>query len=94
MSPTATQPPPVKQPGQSASPRRFNGEMLDVCSAATLLGCTEKTLRARVRRRTVPFREFGGRVVFLRNDIEAFIADLPGCTLAEARGNLAARSGS
>ena len=65
--------PPVKRNGQATGPRRFNGQMLDVCSAATLLGCTEKTLRARVRRRTVPFREFGGRVVFLRNDIEAFI---------------------
>ena len=86
--------PPRKCPGQATGRRSLNGELLDVCSAATLLGCTEKTLRARVGRRTVPFRRFGARVVFLRMDIEAFIADLPGCTLAEAQMNLAARSGS
>lgn len=85
--------PPKKRFGQATGRRSLNGELLDVFSAATLLGCTEKTLRARVGRRTVPFRRFGGRVVFLRNDIEAFIADLPGCTLEEAQQNLAVRSG-
>ena len=83
-----------KAAGRPTGPRRFDGELLDVHGAAALLGVTEKTIRARVGRRTVPFRRFGGRVVFLRKDIEAFINELPGCGLKEAQRNLVVRSGS
>ena len=83
--------PPKKRAGQATGRRSLNGELLDVHHGATFLGSSEKTLRARVDRRTIPFRRFGARVVFLRQDLEAFIANLPGCTLAEARRNLAVR---
>lgn len=85
--------PPQKRPGQAHGRRSFNGELLDVSAAATFLGSSEKVVRARVARRLLPFRRFGGRIVFLRKDMEAFIADLPGCTLEEAQQNLAVRSG-
>lgn len=72
--------------------RSFKGELLDVATASQLLGCSEKTLRARVSRRLVPFRKFSGRVVFRRTELEKFIADLPGCSLEEAERNLEVRA--
>jgi Helix-turn-helix domain len=77
-----------------AVPRRraINGELLDIASASQLLGCSQKTLRARVSRRIVPFRKFAGRIVFRRVELEQFIDGLPGVTVAQAQANLAARS--
>lgn len=71
--------------------RVFNGALLDVRSAAAFLGVTEKTLRARVARQTVPFRRLGGRVIFLKSELEAFLESLPGCDLTEALENVASR---
>ena len=70
-----------------------DGLLLDVRGAAALLGTTERALRARVSRRVVPFRKFSGRIVFLRTELEQFLTNLPGCSLDEARENLALRSG-
>jgi len=39
----------------------------------------------------VPFRKFGGRIVFRRTELEQFIEYLPGVTVAQAQANLAAR---
>jgi hypothetical protein len=72
-------------------PRRFNGELLDIASASQLLGCSEKSLRARVARQCVPFRRFSGRIVFRRIELEQFIEQLPGVTVQQAQANLAAR---
>ena len=83
-----------KAAGRPTGPRRFDGELLDVHGAGGMLGCSEKVVRARVARRLLPFRRFGGRIVFLRKELETFIANLPGCLLAEAQQNLAVRSGS
>ena len=71
--------------------RRFNGELLDISAASQLLGCSQKTLRARVSRRLVPFRKFSGRILFRRTEIERFFADLPGCLPEEAKRNLEVR---
>ncbi len=56
--------------------RHFNGELLDIATASQLLGCSEKTLRARIARRLVPFRKFSGRIVFRRTELERFLANL------------------
>jgi hypothetical protein len=74
--------PPAKKPGACLGNRTINGVLLDVRGAA-FLGLTEKTLRARVARHQVPFRVWGGRVVFVRADLERFLDELPGCTLGE-----------
>ena len=50
-------------------PRRFNGQLLDIAHASKWLGCSEKTLRARVARRIIPCKRLGGRVVFLRSEL-------------------------
>lgn len=82
---------PGRRPGQGTRPRRMNGALLDVHHAALFLGVTEKTLRARVGRRLVPFKRFGGRVVFEKTELEIFLKSLDGCSTDEAIDNLRAR---
>lgn len=72
--------------------RPFSGELLDVATAAALLGTTPKGVRARIARRTIPFKRLGGRLVFLRHELENFIETLDGCSVSEARANLERRT--
>jgi helix-turn-helix protein len=65
--------------------------MLDVRTGAAFLGATEKVLRGQVARRVIPFRRLGGRIIFLRAELEAWLTRLDGCTLDEAQLNMAAR---
>lgn len=74
-------------------PRRFDGKLLDVRGAAELLGVSQKVVRARVHRHLLPFRRFGGRVLFVRDELERFVDELPGCSAQEAKHNLIMRSG-
>lgn len=66
---------------------------LDVRSAANFLGMTEDSLRARVARGTIPYRKLGGRVIFLRIELERFMADLPGVTVEAALEAITVRNG-
>jgi len=84
--------PPPKKAGSARLPRRFQGELLDVKAVAALLGASEKCVRARVARRLLPYRRFGSRIVFIRNEMEDFINSLPGCSLEEAKENLNRRN--
>ncbi len=68
-------------------------QLLDVPSAADLLGMTPKAVRQRVARRMIPFRKWGGRICFVKAELDAFIASLPGCHLEEARENEEAKRG-
>lgn len=83
--------PPRKKAGQGLGPRTIAGAMLDLRGGAAFLGLTEKMLRARVARRLIPFRRFGGRIVFVRRDLETFLAALEGCSAEEAVDNLKMR---
>lgn len=74
-------------------PRRIDGLLLDVASAAALLGMTDRALRARVARRVVPFRKLGGRVLFRRDELIEFFRRLDGCNLDQALANIQARKG-
>lgn len=58
-------------------------DVLDVSGCAALLGTTEKAIRARVDRRQLPFRRLGGRIIFLRSELMAFLDALPGCRPTE-----------
>jgi excisionase family DNA binding protein len=69
------------------------GELLDVRQTASLLGLSEKAVRSRVDRRLMPFRRLGGRVVFVRAELDAFVAALEGCGVDEAIANLRLRRG-
>lgn len=84
--------PPKRQKGQGEGPRRVTGEILDVHTAAAFLGISEKATRARVNQGLLPFRKWGGKIIFVKSEIEKFIiATLPGTNLEQARANLAAR---
>ena len=83
--------PPRKQPGQGCGPRTIDGAALDVRSASTLLGAKEKHTRGLVARRLIPFRRLGGRIIFIRSELVAWLSALDGCSLKEAQANMAAR---
>ncbi len=93
MPSTIRQHPPKKQPGQGLGPRRIDGAVLDVRTAAAFLGGSEKQLRGLVDRRLIPFRRLNSRIVFVRSELEQFFVALPGCSVDEARTNLEARRG-
>jgi hypothetical protein len=40
-----------------------------------------------IERRLIPFRRLGGRIVFLRSELDAWLQALPGCAPGEARRN-------
>ena len=94
MSSTTRQNPPKKKPGQGTGPRTFNGAAVDVRGASVFLGGTEKQTRGLVERRLIPFKRLGGRIIFLRAELEAWLSNLDGCTLAEAKTNLEMRRGN
>jgi len=62
--------------------------------AAEFFDSKEGFVRARAARGQLPHRKLGGRLVFLRAEIEAFLAALPGVTSAEALENVRARTGA
>ncbi|MBI5315843.1 MAG: helix-turn-helix domain-containing protein [Nitrospirae bacterium] len=82
---------PAQASGSPAHQR--SGQILYVSAAAVLLACSEKAIRAKVARQLLPHRRLGGRVIFLRNELETFLSELPGTSVAEAQANLALRSG-
>ena len=83
--------PPVKRAGTAKQARRFDGVVLDVRSLAHYWGTSEHTIRARARRRQIPFKKMNGRLLFLKNDIDRYLEQLPGCDLDEAVENLVTR---
>ncbi|MEQ1794303.1 MAG: hypothetical protein ABL970_08945 [Nitrospira sp.] len=89
---TATrQSPPKKRPGQGCGPHRIDGAAMDLRSAAAFFGGTEKQTRGLVARRLIPFRRLGGRIIFLKTELEVWLQTLDGCTPDEARQNGVAR---
>jgi hypothetical protein len=79
--------PPTKKAGQAKGSRRRNGFVLDMASAAQFAGWTENAMRARVERGRVPYRRDGGRIIFIRDEIEDFLRKLPGVNVKEALTN-------
>ncbi len=83
--------PPKKRKGQGTGPRRINGFVLDIATGAQFAGWTEKAMRARVGRGRVPYRRDGGRIIFIRDELETFLRRLPGVGVDEALKNERAR---
>ncbi len=88
---TTDRTPPRKKSGQGLGARRVNGALLDMRSGAAFLGNTEKAARGLVARRLIPFRRLGGRIYFVRAELETYIASLDGCGLDEALENVKGR---
>jgi hypothetical protein len=85
--------PPRKLRGQCKGPRRISGQILDIHAASEMFGGTPGFWRSRIERRDVPFHRLGGRIVFIRSELERFFTELPGCSLEEAKIALMARRG-
>ena len=73
--------------------RTIDGTVLDVRSVSVRYGLSVRSIRGHVARRTMPFRKFGGRIIFLKDELDAWFTQLDGCSLAEAKENLGRRQG-
>ncbi len=85
---------PRKQEGQALGRRSFNGSVKDVAAMAERLGVSEGKIRSATDRGLLPYRKWGGRIIFISSEVEAFFAALPGVSAAEALSNLVARRSS
>jgi len=83
--------PPKKLKGQGRGPRTINGVAMDVRSSAGYVGETEKSFRGQLARGLWPHHHLHGRIICLRSELDQFLAELPGVTLAEAQANVEAR---
>ncbi len=59
-------------------------QYFSIAQGAEYLGLTEKAFRKWLERGRIPYRKLGRRVLIPRNDLEQFLADLPGRTAKEA----------
>lgn len=73
--------PPQRKVGQGRGHRPINGLLLGVREAAKFLGYTEKSLRTRIARGRIPYRREGGRIVFVRAELDRWVDSLPGVRL-------------
>ena len=85
--------PPKKRAGQPTGRRRLDGEVMDIPALAAMIGGTEKCARARVARGLLPYRKWGGRVIFIKSEILSFLSKLEGVSVDQALTNVAARNG-
>ncbi|MEE8176744.1 MAG: helix-turn-helix domain-containing protein [Acidobacteriota bacterium] len=83
--------PPKKRPGQGKGPRTLNGEVMDKAAVADFLGCSKKTVDARIDRGLLPHRKWGGRTIVLRSELIQFMQRLEGTSVDEAVKNQRAR---
>ena len=54
---------------------------LSVKDMASLLGCSEQAVYKQVYRPALPYRKFGREVIFLPQEVEAYLNGLPGLQL-------------
>jgi hypothetical protein len=70
--------PPAKRTGVPTGRRRIDGEAMDVAAMTALYGnATEKQTRAQIARGLIPARQWGGRLIGLRTELEAKLHALP-----------------
>jgi excisionase family DNA binding protein len=55
--------------------------VLTVKDMAALLGCCEQAVYKQVYRQALPYRKMGRKVIFLRQEVEAYLNGLPGLEL-------------
>lgn len=90
--------PPKKQPGIPTGPRSLDGAIMGVKETAEWLGTRqgeevkEGTVRARAKLGLLPYRKWGGRIIFIKSELERFFRDLPGVTTEEALNRLNERN--
>jgi excisionase family DNA binding protein len=55
--------------------------VLSVKDMAALLGCSEQAVYKQVYRQALPYRKMGRKVIFLRQEVEAYLNEVPGLQL-------------
>lgn len=60
-----------------------------VKETAEALGVTERAVWQRIARGQLPFRRWNRRVIIPTDELERFLATLPGCTAEEAISEIA-----
>ena len=85
--------PPRKRAGISSGRRALAGEMMDFAAVSVTFGGSVKFWRSRAARGVVPYHRLGGRIFFLRSELQEFLSGLPGVSVREARENQAALRG-
>ncbi len=63
-----------------------NARAMRIPQAAIFLGLTSKALRRAVQRGQVPYRRWGGRIIFIEAELKCFLYDLPGLRSEEVFG--------
>ena len=58
--------------------------LLNTKEAGGLLGISAGAVRVRCCRHELPYRKFGGKLVFIRSELEAWAKGLPGFSVKEA----------
>ena len=92
MSPsTGRRKPPKKKKGQARGARTLDGAVMDVVHCGKYLGGSRGFVRARAERGLLPHRKWGGRLVFLRHEIDEFLDALDGVSVVEALENVEQR---
>jgi hypothetical protein len=85
--------PPRKRAGQAQGRRALNGVTKDGAALAAMLGTSEGKIRSAVARGLLPYRRWGGRIIFLAAEVEEFLGRLPGVSVDDAVANIAGRRG-
>jgi len=65
----------------------MNSLYLNTKQCGELIGRSPGAVRNLVYRRKIPFRKPGGRLIFLKSEIEAWIESAPGVKLEEIKKN-------
>jgi len=85
--------PPKKKLGQGKGPRAINGMGPGCPGGSGLCGWSEKHSRAMVARGLMPHRRLGGRIIFIKAELEKWLLTLGGVNLEEATENMRMRNG-
>ena len=81
----------TKREGEAKKLRSIDGEAQDVAALARSLGTSQYTVRSRVDRGLLPYHRWGGRIIFIRSELQEFFTQLDGVSVAEALENVAKR---
>jgi hypothetical protein len=63
-----------------------NKQYFDTKDAGVYLGRSDGAIRNLVLRRAIPFRKPGGRLVFIKSELDSWIRSAPGVRLEEIEG--------
>ena len=77
-----------KNGSQQPRTRKYSGKVMDISTVAEeFFGGSRRSVESKVARRLLPFKKLGGRVIFLRSELDEFFLKLNGTSIDEALAN-------